>query len=101
ARGQSAQDLVREARAADDIADVVARVPAEPSAPVLRGLEDWHGPLTPTGRLGFATALQRARHSAYRIRAQESRMLRTSEWKSQRQRDAAPGGRDVQVIRRQ
>lgn len=36
----------------------------------LRGLEDWRGPLGPTARFGFAQALQDARYSNYRIKAE-------------------------------
>jgi hypothetical protein len=36
----------------------------------LRGLEDWTGPLGPTARFGFTQALQDARYSNYRIKAE-------------------------------
>jgi len=36
----------------------------------LRGLEDWKGPLGPIARFGFTQALQDARYSDYRIRAE-------------------------------
>lgn len=41
----------------------------------LRGLEDWRGPLGPTARFGFAQALQDARYSDYRIRAETMVLL--------------------------